>query len=235
MPMHAKPSAPQRNPNQENSSMKTDDLYVIGNALVDAEWEVSDAPLRTMGVAKRHMTLIDVARRAELLGHLAGSTARRTGGGSVGNTVVALAQLKGRAFYSCRVADDELGAFYTQDLIANGVATNLTRSTPAPGQTGSCMVMVTSDAERSMSTFLGATAELDHTALHQQDIANSKLCSVTHGDSQSRAAWLANQAAGQVVSQNGNRLTREIPGLVNPESHGSCMALAAMAVESTAC
>jgi sugar/nucleoside kinase (ribokinase family) len=136
---------------------------------------VSDTQLQTMGVDKRHMTLIDAARRSELLGHLQTITSRRTGGGSAGNTVVALAQLGGKAFYSCRVADDELGAFYTQDLIANGVATNLTHTPPASGQTGSCMVMVTPDAERSMSTFLGATAELDSTALHEQDIVNSKV------------------------------------------------------------
>ena len=155
--------------------MKTHDLYAIGNALVDSEYEVSDAQLAAMRVDKRHMTLIDAARRTELLAHLGHAHVRRTGGGSAGNTVVALAQLGGKAFYSCRVADDELGAFYTQDLLANGVATNLTHPKPAPGQTGSCMVMVTPDAERSMSTFLGATAELDHTALHEKDIAKSRI------------------------------------------------------------
>ena len=168
-------SATTQLPYHEDSSMKTYDLYAIGNALVDSEYEVSDTQLQAMGVDKRHMTLIDAARRSELLGHLTACTARRTGGGSAGNTVVALAQLGGRAFYSCRVADDELGTFYTRDLVANGVDTNLTRTLPAPGQTGSCMVMVTPDAERSMSTFLGATAELDHTALHEQDIAQSKI------------------------------------------------------------
>jgi sugar/nucleoside kinase (ribokinase family) len=155
--------------------MKTYDLYAIGNALVDSEYEVSDAQLLTMGVDKRHMTLIDATRRTELLDHLQHIGSRQTGGGSAGNTVVALAQLGGRAFYSCRVADDELGAFYTRDLIANGVATNLTHTPPPPGQTGSCMVMVTPDAERSMSTFLGATAELDHTALHEQEIVSAKV------------------------------------------------------------
>ena len=155
--------------------MTTHDLYAIGNALVDSEYEVSDAQLAAMCVDKRHMTLIDATRRTELLGHLGHAHVRRTGGGSAGNTVVALAQLGGKAFYSCRVADDELGAFYMQDLIANGVATNLTYTKPAPGQTGSCMVMVTPDAERSMSTFLGATAELDYSALHEKDIAKSKI------------------------------------------------------------
>lgn len=151
------------------------DLYAIGNALVDSEYEVSDAQLQAMGVEKRHMTLIDAHRRAALLAHVHGLHVRRTGGGSAGNTVVAVAQLGGRAFYSCRVADDELGAFYREDLLANAVATNLTHTKPIDGQTGSCMVMVTPDAERSMSTFLGATAELDHTALHPHDIARSKV------------------------------------------------------------
>lgn len=150
-------------------------LYAIGNALVDSEYEVSDAQLQAMGVEKRHMTLIDAERRADLLAHVHGLHARRTGGGSAGNTVVALAQLGGNAFYSCRVADDELGAFYRDDLAVNGVATNLNHTKPPQGQTGSCMVMVTPDAERSMSTFLGATADIDHTALHPHDIARSKV------------------------------------------------------------
>ncbi|ALK87918.1 adenosine kinase [Limnohabitans sp. 63ED37-2] len=150
-------------------------LYAIGNALVDTEYEVSDELLSAMGVSKRHMTLIDTPQRAELLKHVQSLHARRTGGGSAGNTVVALAQLGGQAFYSCRVADDELGAYYTQDLQTNGVATNLTHTRPTEGQTGSCMVLVTPDAERSMCTFLGATSQLDVSALHPQDIAKSKI------------------------------------------------------------
>ena len=150
-------------------------LYAIGNALVDTEYEVTDAQLQAAGVEKRHMTLIDGPRRAELLKHVHSVKSHRTGGGSAGNTVVALAQLGGKAFYSCRVADDELGDFYTKDLIANGVATNLTHTKPPEGQTGSCMVMVTPDAERSMSTFLGATADIDETALHPHDIVKARV------------------------------------------------------------
>ena len=150
-------------------------LYAIGNALVDTEYEVSDELLKRMGVSKRHMTLIDAEQRTALHKHVEGLRARRTGGGSAGNTVVALAQLGGHAFYSCRVADDELGAFYAQDLQANGVATNLTHTRAQPGQTGSCMVLVTPDAERTMCTFLGATAQLDRSALHPQDIQRSRI------------------------------------------------------------
>jgi len=150
-------------------------LYAIGNALVDTEYEVSDALLAAMGVSKRHMTLIDAEQRTALHKHVEGLHARRTGGGSAGNTVVALAQLGGHAFYSCRVADDELGAFYTKDLQANGVATNLTHTQAHPGQTGSCMVLVTPDAERTMCTFLGATSQLDRQSLHPHDIAKAKV------------------------------------------------------------
>jgi sugar/nucleoside kinase (ribokinase family) len=151
------------------------DVYAIGNALVDSQYEVSEAQLLASGVEKRHMTLIDAPRRTELLSHVYGLPAHRTGGGSAGNTVVALAQLGGRAFYSCRVADDELGQFYTEDLLSHGVATNLTHTKAPQGQTGMCLVMVTPDAERSMSTFLGATADIDATALHPHDIAKSKV------------------------------------------------------------
>ena len=150
-------------------------LYAIGNALVDSEYEVTDEQLRAMGVDKRHMTLIDGARRAELLRHVTGHTPRRTGGGSAGNTVTAVAQLGGKAFYSCRVADDELRRFYADDLALNGVATNLSHTRAQHGQTGCCMVFVTPDAERSMCTFLGATAELEDSALHPKDIAGARI------------------------------------------------------------
>ncbi len=155
------------------------DIYAIGNALVDSEYEVSDAQLSAMQVEKRHMTLIDTPRRAELLVHVKGIHSRKSGGGSAGNTIVAVAQLGGRGFYSCRVAHDDLGAFYAADLQANGVDSNLTPANlaalGAPGQTGDCMVMVTPDAERSMSTFLGATAELDYTALNSDALQASKI------------------------------------------------------------
>jgi sugar/nucleoside kinase (ribokinase family) len=151
------------------------DLYAIGNALVDSEYQVSDALLKTMGVDKRHMTLIDTPRRAQLLAHVKNIPPRRTGGGSAGNTVVALAQLGGRTFYSCKVAHDELGDFYVKDLQARGVDTNLNHTRAQEGQTGSCMVLVTPDAERSMCTFLGVSAELDEIALHPHDIDRSKI------------------------------------------------------------
>ncbi len=176
-------------------------LYAIGNALVDTEYEVGDDLLATMGVSKRHMTLIDAPRRTELLGHVQGLHHRRTGGGSAANTAVALAQLGGQAFYSCRVADDELGAFYAQDLQANGVATNLSHTRAEHGQTGSCMVLVTPDAERTMCTFLGVSAELDSHSLHPTDIAKSRIYYME--------GYLAASPTGLQAALQGRQIARE--------------------------
>ena len=177
------------------------DLYAIGNALVDSEYEVSDALLQKMGISKRHMTLIDTPRRAELLNHVSHLQPRQTGGGSAGNTVVALAQLGGKAFYSCKVADDNLGDFYVKDLQAQGVDTNLTHARASEGQTGSCMVLVTPDAERSMCTFLGVSAELDDAALHAQDIAKSKIYYME--------GYLAASPTGLNAALKGRQIARE--------------------------
>ena len=176
-------------------------LYAIGNALVDTEYEVGDDLLATMGVSKRHMTLIDAPRRSELLGHVQGLHHRRTGGGSAANTAVALAQLGGQAFYSCRVADDELGAFYAQDLEANGVATNLSHTRAEHGQTGSCLVLVTPDAERTMCTFLGVSAELDNHSLHPTDIAKSRIYYME--------GYLAASPTGLQAALQGRQIARE--------------------------
>lgn len=151
------------------------DLYAIGNALVDTEYQLSDADLAALGVTKGQMTLIDTARRAALLAALPAQHHRRSGGGSAGNTIVAAAQFGARTYYSCRVADDELGDFYAADLTAHGVASNLSHTRAPEGSTGTCLVLITPDAERSMNTFLGATADLDAAALHKPALTKSRI------------------------------------------------------------
>jgi sugar/nucleoside kinase (ribokinase family) len=176
------------------------DLYAIGNALVDSEYEVSDAQLQALGVEKRHMTLIDAERRATLEHGVQGQHSRHTGGGSAGNTVVALSQLGGKAYYACRVADDALGRFYRDDLAANGVQSNLVDGLAASGQTGTCMVMVTPDAERSMSTFLGVTSELEDSALREDAIRNAKVYYME--------GYLAAQTGGLAAALKGRAIAR---------------------------
>lgn len=134
-------------------------VYGIGNALVDIEFRVTPEDLSTLGIDKGVMTLVEEAHQSELVQALREQQVHRSAGGSAANTVIALCQLGGSGFYSCKVADDELGHLYIDDLQANGVDTNA-REHSEPGDTGRCLVLVTEDADRTMCTYLGITGDL---------------------------------------------------------------------------
>lgn len=133
-------------------------VYGIGNALVDMEYEVEHEDLEALGIDKGVMTLVDEAQQLAIMDHLADRPHERGSGGSAANSIIAVSQLGGRAFYSCKVANDHLGHFYLDDLIANGVATNRHREREE-GHTGRCVVLVTPDSDRTMLTFLGISGE----------------------------------------------------------------------------
>ncbi len=101
------------------------DVYGIGNALVDMEFEVEEEFIKEAEIAKSQMTLVDEAKQNQILSILHGKSHKKTSGGSAANTMIAVSQFGGKSYYSCKVAKDELGEFYFKDLIENGVATNL--------------------------------------------------------------------------------------------------------------
>lgn len=153
------------------------DVYGIGNALVDKEFEVTDAFLAAEGIEKGLMTLIDEERHNHLLSSLKQSFGlkKRAGGGSAANSIVAVSQFGGKAFYACKVANDEFGEFYMHDLHAAGVDTRLDQvRCSSEGKTGKCMVMVTPDAERTMNTYLGITSDFSAAELHYEELKQSK-------------------------------------------------------------
>jgi len=153
------------------------DVYGIGNALVDKEFEVTEAFLAEHGIQKGMMTLIDEAKQQQLLSSLRSTFGlkKRAGGGSAANSVVAVSQFGGKAFYACKVANDESGEFYMNDLHAAGVKTGLDQvRSHAEGVTGKCMVMVTPDAERTMNTFLGITADFSEAELHLDELKQAQ-------------------------------------------------------------
>ena len=130
-------------------------VYGVGNALVDMEYEVSEAELQKLGVEKGVMTLIEQSRQQELLELLKDYSGKQASGGSAANTVISVAQLGGKAFYSCKVSDDETGTFYMNDLQECGVDSNIKMENREPGVTGKCLVLVTPDADRTMKYLLG--------------------------------------------------------------------------------
>lgn len=149
------------------------DVYGIGNALVDKEFEVTNEFLAAHGIEKGLMTLIDEPTQQRLLAGLIETFGlkKRASGGSAANSIVAVSQFGGNAFYACKVANDETGEFYMHDLHAAGVTTALDQVRGnCEGVTGKCLVMVTPDAERTMNTFLGITADFSEAELHLDEL-----------------------------------------------------------------
>lgn len=150
------------------------DIYGIGNALVDKEFEVSDDFLAQNGIEKGMMSLIDESKQVALLEQLEQTfgLTKQASGGSAANSMVAASQFGAKTFYACKVANDETGQFYMHDLHEAGVNTKLDQCKDS-GLTGQCMVMVTPDAERTMNTFLGITADFCEQELHLDELKQS--------------------------------------------------------------
>jgi sugar/nucleoside kinase (ribokinase family) len=183
------------------------DVYGLGNALLDIECEVEPEVLETLGIDKGVMTLLDEDSQNKILSHLDGCSTKRTCGGSAANTIIAISQFGGKAFYSCKVADDEPGQYYLNDLLQCGVETNLQQHPTEPGITGKCLVFVTPDADRTMNTFLGISSSFSAIELVPDAIAASTYTYIegylVTGEVSKQAAIKAREiakAAGQKVA-----------------------------------
>jgi sugar/nucleoside kinase (ribokinase family) len=183
------------------------DVYGLGNALLDVECEVEPELLVELGIDKGVMTLLDEASQNKILDRLGNCSTKRTCGGSGANTIVAVSQFGGKAFYSCKVAKDEPGKYYLNDLLECGVDTNLKSHPPEAGITGKCLVFVTPDADRTMNTFLGISSSLSEIELVPEAIAQSTYTYIegylVTGESSQQAAIKAREiatAAGQKVA-----------------------------------
>ena len=149
-------------------------MYGIGNAIVDIVTEVDNDFFEANNIEKGVMTLVDERRQLDLMKAIDMKKSRMSGGGSAGNTVVALSQFGGKAYYSFVVAHDELGKFFLEDLRRNGVDTNVKFETCPSGHTGRCLVMTTPDAHRTMNTFLGVSSFMAPEYLDEQAIVESR-------------------------------------------------------------
>src|SRR5579859_3641712 len=150
------------------------DVFGVGNAIVDIVTEVDDDFFLRNDVEKGVMTLVDEKRQLHLMSAIDMKKSKISGGGSAGNTVVALSQLGGKSFYSCLVGRDELGKFFLEDLRHHGVDTNLKFEDCPEGHSGRCLVMTSPDAQRTMNTFLGVSSFLSPEHLSETAITNSK-------------------------------------------------------------
>ena len=134
------------------------DLVCVGNAIIDILHSAPDSFLSEHGIAKAAMTLIDEARADHLTSLFDGAVL--AAGGSAANTATGVASFGGRAGYIGKVADDDLGREFTRAFRAAGVTFN-TPARAAPPGTARCLIAVTGDGQRSMSTYLGASTLLE--------------------------------------------------------------------------
>lgn len=181
------------------------DVCGIGHALVDVQYSVAPEKLAELGVDKGVMTLVDDVRRSAVVSGLGEAPVNQASGGSAANTMITVASFGGRTHYAFQVGDDDLGAFYLQDLDTAGV-----RSSPTaiqPGVTGQCLVMVTPDADRTLNTFLGASAtmgphQVDDTAINSSQYVylEGYLLTTAEGLQACQAAASAARSANCLVS-----------------------------------
>lgn len=148
-------------------------VYGIGNALVDMEYAIDIDDLKKLRIDKGVMTLVEEAHQTEIMEHLKEHRHQKGSGGSAANSMIALGQLGGKGFYSCKVANDALGHFYMDDLVAGGVDTNH-HTDKEDGHTGRCVVLVTPDTDRTMVTYLGISGDLSDKELAPESLRVSE-------------------------------------------------------------
>lgn len=147
-------------------------VYGIGNPLIDIIVSVEEQDIVDLGIHKGTMSLISTDRMEELL---VLSKQRRTTyscGGSCPNTIIALASLGVEATLAGKVGNDESGSIYRKQLSTLGVHDELV--TTDAEKTGSTVILITPDSERSMNTFLGANRLYEACDVIEESVAKAR-------------------------------------------------------------
>jgi sugar/nucleoside kinase (ribokinase family) len=147
-------------------------LCGIGNALVDIQLEVNESELTSTGYEKGTMTLVDRAAQTESIEKLSDKEKHLSSGGSAANTIIAYSSFGGKAAYQTALGNDELGRFYSDEFKKLGIV--LANTTSQNDPTGSCLLYITPDAERTQATYLGANEIYGMDDIDDETIARSE-------------------------------------------------------------
>jgi sugar/nucleoside kinase (ribokinase family) len=145
------------------------DVVAVGSAIVDVLAHADESFLDRHGMTKGSMQLVTAEVSKTIYEDM--PPAVETSGGSVANTVAGVASLGGRPGFIGRVADDAFGEVFTHDLRAAGVHFEPLEVVPHELGTGRCLILVTSDAQRTMNTHLGVAS-----LLSPKDIDRDLIC-----------------------------------------------------------
>ena len=144
----------------------------IGNAIVDVLCKVSDEFLIQHSLTKSTMKLIDEVEFKKLLTSL--KIEETISGGSVANSIVGLSQLGNQVGFIGKISDDELGQKYEDGLKKEKVE-YLYKKKQEEMPTGSCLILITPDSERTMCTFLGIAGKINDNDIKEDDIKNAEI------------------------------------------------------------
>ena len=144
------------------------DVLTIGNAIVDVIAPIEPGFLEREGLTEGIMHLVDAERSARIY-DLMPAEKRQVSGGSAGNTAAGVASLGGRAAFIGKVADDDLGDIFAEDMHRIGVHYGVSRLVGGPA-TARSMILVSPGGERTMNTFLGACHQLTPADIHEDEI-----------------------------------------------------------------
>ena len=144
----------------------------IGNAIVDVICKVDDNFLKKNNLAKSNMKLIDESEFKKLLGSL--KIEETVSGGSVANSIVGLSQLGDKVGFIGKVSDDDLGQKYEEGLKKENVEYFYNKRREIIS-TGTCLILITPDSERTMCTFLGTAGKINKTDIDLNAIKSSEI------------------------------------------------------------
>ncbi len=152
--------------------IKDIDLCALGNGLIDLQYEMPDNEILEIGLSKGEMRLVENINQETLLKKLEGKSKHICSGGSAANTVIAFSAFGGKTSYSTVLGQDEFGDFYKNEFKELGIDIIAPQITEEP--TGTCIVLISPDSERTMNTSLGATALLSKDHLSEDFIARAQ-------------------------------------------------------------
>ena len=144
----------------------------IGNAIVDVLCKVTDKFLEEKSLTKSTMKLVDEREFKNLLSSL--KIEETISGGSVANSIVGLSQLGNKVAFLGKVNNDDLGQKYEEGLIKENV-NYLYQKKSELVPTGTCLILITPDSERTMCTFLGIAGKIDETDVNELQIKNADI------------------------------------------------------------
>ena len=153
------------------------DISAIGNALVDTVFKVEHSLIAELGLEIDQMTLSSAEEHAPIIERLIASGADTVSdcGGSATNSLVAAASFGAKCFHTCKVSDDQDGLRYLESLKDAGVGHKGNMAPARNVPTGKCLILVTPDAKRTMTTALNVSSLMDDNDLDLNQIANSKI------------------------------------------------------------